>query len=654
MDGLSKHLGREALDALYSEYDEDFLASGVCPACEGLGQVSDRYREIELLGEGAMKQVFKSYDEKAKREVALARLKPQLGASYFDSFIHEAWLTSSLSHPNIIKVYDVDVDQDGRPYFTMELKANRDFRHLWQQQLDLYERLNAFMTLCAAIEYAHSQGVVHLDLKPENIQCDEFGEILVCDWGLGKVSENISEHLEESSTLTMIGEVKGSLGYLSPEQIDHSAEKGKSSDIFSLGCILHFLMTGEPPFIGDKKTVLEETLAARVIPPHEKYPERAIPSSISAIILKCLQTEVSDRYLSVSSLHEDVLLYLKGYSPLAEKPSILKVVRNFVVRHRLKFIWGSVATVLSLMVGLFIQFERRLHRSESESLNSEINELLVETEAFNSLMDSSMQALFGKLVDRAHQLSKAMYDCSDEEFIRYHEQALVLLNKAQPYAPDHGGLNLLKVRLLFMMMDLQAVGECNNTIGDENFARLLNYAAQFPDYQWSEKEGPSLDQVIRLVRVIRSNGNSRDQRMLEELVRYYIIRSGDHDFTRLYVELMEYYNRESPSFRADYDVESGELRLISEKGLFVGSAELMKYLDLNCLRLERVQHIDLSRLSGARVRELDLRKLRHCHLKQPCRINGLEIVHLPKDPQLREKLRRYLESSAGEIEFRED
>jgi len=247
-----------------------------------------------------------------------------------------------------------------------------------------------------------------------------------------------------------------------------------------------------------------------------------------------------------------------------------------------------------------------------------------------------------------------MYDCSDEEFIRYHEQALVLLNKAQPYAPDHGGLNLLKVRLLFMMMDLQAVGECNNTIGDENFARLLNYAAQFPDYQWSEKEGPSLDQVIRLVRVIRSNGNSRDQRMLEELVRYYIIRSGDHDFTRLYVELMEYYNRESPSFRADYDVESGELRLISEKGLFVGSAELMKYLDLNCLRLERVQHIDLSRLSGARVRELDLRKLRHCHLKQPCRINGLEIVHLPKDPQLREKLRRYLESSAGEIEFRED
>lgn len=152
-------------------------------------------------------------------------------------FIHEAWLTSLLDHPNIITIHNVRVDADKRPYFTMELKSGDSLDGLIEKldagvpevcdRYSLNSLLQVFLKLCDAIEYAHSVHVLHLDLKPANIQVGQYGEMLVCDWGLGRMHRGEDgmefEWLLLNSDLlssdTVFGQVRGTPGYMAPEQL---------------------------------------------------------------------------------------------------------------------------------------------------------------------------------------------------------------------------------------------------------------------------------------------------------------------------------------------------------------------------------------------------------------------------------------------------
>ena len=180
--------------------------------------------------------------------------------------MQEAWLVSSLKHPNIIKVHDAGVDADGRPFFTMDLKGNTTLKDLVRSSLGRRDMLVIFQKICDAVAYAHSEKIIHRDLKPENIQCDAFGEVLVCDWGLGKSIDPSDTNLpgvtgqwDADKNQTSHGDMKGSLGYMSPEQILHDEDIDERSDIFALGCLLHFILTGSAPFSGDKEQILAAT-----------------------------------------------------------------------------------------------------------------------------------------------------------------------------------------------------------------------------------------------------------------------------------------------------------------------------------------------------------------------------------------------------------
>ena len=152
-------------------------------AIQELSSLTKTYELGELVGSGGLKEVFVCQDMRTQRDVAYATVKQGLGAFYDAVLVHEARLTARLSHPNIIKIYDLGLDEQGRPYFTMDLKSNVNLLE-YSRDASTFRKLEVFGVVCQAISYAHSQRIIHLDLKPDNIQCDRFGEVLVCDWGL--------------------------------------------------------------------------------------------------------------------------------------------------------------------------------------------------------------------------------------------------------------------------------------------------------------------------------------------------------------------------------------------------------------------------------------------------------------------------------------
>ena len=139
-----------------------------------------------------MKDILSVLDTKGDRRLAMALLHEDKGAEDYETFLREARLTAQLDHPNIIKIHDIGLNQDKRPYFTMDLKSGRTLKKALNNSHKLHDSLVIFFKVCDAVSYAHSKGVIHLDLKPENIQIGEYGEVLVCDWGLGKIIDDES------------------------------------------------------------------------------------------------------------------------------------------------------------------------------------------------------------------------------------------------------------------------------------------------------------------------------------------------------------------------------------------------------------------------------------------------------------------------------
>ena len=260
--GSEKDLIADALESMYElkadELSETDLAS--MPIYSSLSQETWRYQGESLIARGGMKSIYKAYDPKTSRYIAIAKLHEASPEELFEPFLREARLTSFLEHPNIISIYDIGLDEESLPFFTMELKTGEGFdkiikkEHLKSEDAlsadSLRSLLNIFLKICEAMAYAHSKNVLHLDLKPENIQVGHYGEVLLCDWGLGKIfgSEDKADfdqlllNPDLINNMTLNGELKGTPGYMAPEQIKGQSElKTKQADIYALGSILYTL-----------------------------------------------------------------------------------------------------------------------------------------------------------------------------------------------------------------------------------------------------------------------------------------------------------------------------------------------------------------------------------------------------------------------------
>lgn len=377
---------KENLDPFYDVALEDLSESESMPIYSRLKNLKDFYTIEELIGEGGMKRVYRVHDKRSNRPVAFARLKEEAPRELYEAFLREGQLTANLEHPNIISVHEMGVTDKGVPFFTMELKVGHNLQQILTglKEKDpecvgvygLEGLLEIFLKICDAVAYAHSRRILHLDLKPENIQIGRFGEVIVCDWGLGKyVDAKEGEDLDDLllnpdllNHLTMHGECKGTPGYIPPEHLKEGGRRSFQSDIYALGAILYGLLTLEKPMEGTLVEVLKKTLAGEMIWPRDRSPERSIPIGLDAVVRKAMAPLPQQRYGSVELLRQEVRKYISGHATQAEKAGLYQEVKLFYRRNRSSCWWGVGMMILLLGGGLiFFYF---LDESRREALRA--------------------------------------------------------------------------------------------------------------------------------------------------------------------------------------------------------------------------------------------------------------------------------------------
>ncbi len=242
-------------------FDRDDARAVESPAPDSFGA---RYEHLRVLGAGGMGEVRLCRDRMIGRLVAMKVIRaPRRGSPQRWRFVREARVQGQLEHPSIVPVYDLGIDPDGFPYFTMQrvvgssldvvLAALREGDPEARRRFTRRRMLTRFSQLCLAVDYIHRRGVVHRDLKPSNVMLGEFGEVFLLDWGLAKLLDALEPESGETildasnARTTSEGSVLGTPGYMAPEQLRGEIHRvGPRSDVYSLGTMLYELLTLAP------------------------------------------------------------------------------------------------------------------------------------------------------------------------------------------------------------------------------------------------------------------------------------------------------------------------------------------------------------------------------------------------------------------------
>ena len=272
-----------------------------------IGKMLDnRYEILECIGIGGMAVVYKSRDHRLNRLVAVKILKPELAndADFRRRFHDESQAVAMLSHINIVSVYDVS-HSDGLDYIVMELVDGMTLKQYMQKRgtpLNWREALHFMTQILRALGHAHSRGIVHRDIKPQNILVLRDGSVKVADFGIAR--------LTSAAQATLTQEALGSVHYISPEQAKGSQVDGRS-DLYSAGVVLYEMLTGRLPFEGETPVfVAIQHINSIPIPPRELNPE--IPPALEAIILKAMAPDPNNRYRSAEAMLADIKEFRKN------------------------------------------------------------------------------------------------------------------------------------------------------------------------------------------------------------------------------------------------------------------------------------------------------------------------------------------------------
>jgi hypothetical protein len=281
------------------------------------------------LGRGGMGRIHPATDRNLLRHVALKRLDKTLAEQpfYRDGFIAEAQITGQLEHPNIVPVHELAVDDHGVPYFTMKLvqgvslyKWLRDGSRPLGSTDRLEEGLEIFTKVCDAMAYAHHRGVIHRDLKPDNIMVASFGQVYLMDWGLARLTKSRPASGEYAQM-----EAPGAVGtpeYMAPEQArGNPAEMNERSDIFGLGAVLYEIVSGKTPYGAsrDPEAILERARGGHVVPVDEAAAAIGVSKRLRDIVAKATSPDPADRYPTVVALQRDVTSFVRGGLHLPRK-----------------------------------------------------------------------------------------------------------------------------------------------------------------------------------------------------------------------------------------------------------------------------------------------------------------------------------------------
>jgi len=279
--------------------------------------LSDRYELGDILGFGGMSEVHLARDQRLHRDVAVKVLRADLARdpSFYLRFRREAQNAAALNHPAIVAVYDTgeaETPNGPLPYIVMEYVEGVTLRDIVHTDGPMEPRraIEVIADACQALNFSHQHGIIHRDVKPANIMISNAGAVKVMDFGIARA-------LADASNVTQTAAVIGTAQYLSPEQA-RGEKVDARSDVYSLGCVLYEMLTGEPPFVGDSPVaVAYQHVREDPIPPSQRH--EGISPELDAVVLKALAKNPDNRYQTAAEMRADLVKVHSGEQPDAPK-----------------------------------------------------------------------------------------------------------------------------------------------------------------------------------------------------------------------------------------------------------------------------------------------------------------------------------------------
>jgi serine/threonine-protein kinase len=430
-------------------------------------EARERYTLSRLHATGGIGRVWLARDARLGRDVALKELRPERAGqpTLWARFLREAQVTGQLEHPGIVPVYEVGRRPDDQaPFYTMRFVRGRTLAEAARAcqvrrargeavPLELRDLLTAFIGVCQAVAYAHSRGVLHRDLKPQNVVLGDYGEVIVLDWGLAKVLGEADGDAtasrapvalagEGARDETVAGQVLGTPAYMAPEQAEGRLDLlDARTDVYGLGAVLYEVLAGRPPFDGsDTPAVLRHVVHDAPAPPRAVI--EGMPRALEAVCLKALAKKPEQRYATALELAGDVKRFLADEPVTAYRDPLSTRLTRWGRRHRTLAAAVAVAVLVALGgLGAVLGVQARAN-ADLAAKNAELaaaNErerqrfilALEATRTFHTgvsedvlLKQKEFAALRGKLLGRAREFYRKLQELLADQADRDSRRAL--------------------------------------------------------------------------------------------------------------------------------------------------------------------------------------------------------------------------------------
>jgi len=440
----------------------------------------ERYNLMGVLGEGGMAIVYDGYDTTLERPVAIKVLRPDMAQDPEKErgFFYEARLLAQMDHPGVIPVFEMgELPKHGSFYAMKKIRGQTLGEILdgmtpadFARPHEIARLMQILEKVCLTVAYAHARGIIHRDLKPDNIMVDDYGVVMVLDWGLSKRIDKRAE--KDGINTTQVGTIKGTPGHMSPEQAGGKSDQiDFRTDVFALGIILYECLTGRVPFSGSSQDrVLQEIIHRD--PPHPHRLNRRVSRVLCAICMKALNKNPDKRYPTAKELAEDIRRYRDHQPTSAYRVPLWDRLGTWLGRH------PTVATALTLAL-IFGGFAYHYH-------NTTVIRMMEQQKAeqlAQALEEQREIGLLNRMVTVAKELSLALQVLDERILATEEEKAGLSEHDTEGRAALNAKLEELKAARLW------------HTYGIESVATAMIVTAEAPDQAPADLDSPLINTI---------------------------------------------------------------------------------------------------------------------------------------------------------------